>query len=727
MRCRVRMNFGRRVAAIVTIIAPMLALGSGTQAAAEIPNGGLDLIAAFIDLPDQPATTVIDLATAAGRAHLGAGWSAPETLADGTVGVRLVGAPGEILFMAGPSTVSRVAEVDIDLPENAPSVPFAVSCNGMRVEVSPAERTPRAWRLALSEKVLRPGLNRLALAGRMPERAPLSGVLLRGARFTGARLMTPRGRAAAAVDGDRLLLPAGASVDYYLRAPAGSRLLADALDGAVDGLHGDLTRDGTAAIPLPLTSLLSATGAPLAGADGSVVRLTLRADPGGAGIVLSRPRVRPVDAAPTTPRALTDRPPLVVLYVADTLRADRLGVYGYPRPTSPRLDAFAATAVRFADAQAASSWTRPSTASILTGTLPQRHGAITLRDQVAASVRTWPELLHAAGYRTGAVVTNVNVGDRFGFGRGFDTYEYLPEDLERNGVYVPASELHARGLAWLAALPSQPTFLYLHATDAHAPYRPAEPWRMRFAHADLRPTIGVDFAVGNGDGAALQPDDVATLSDRYDAEIAGFDAAFGDLLDALASRDRLRDALVVFVGDHGEEFRDHHGLSHGHTLYDEVTRVPLLVKLPGGRGGGTVVEATVRQVDVLPTILALLGLPLPEGIAGRPLLDAAGTVAAPPDLEAIAIARMNTRGLVGLTTREWKVILPDGGPPEVYDRLREPAARINVAPAHPVLLGYVRQRVNGLDPLARAADPAMPPALDPALVERLRALGYLNH
>src|SRR5207248_2574292 len=228
------------------------------------------------------------------------------------------------------------------------------------------------------------------------------------------------------------------------------------------------------------------------------------------------------------------------------LRADRLGCYGGPRGTSPRLDAFAAGALRFTHAVAQSSWTRPSTASIFTGLVPPRHGALEADDMIDPRVQTLPELLRAAGFTTAAVI---------------------------------AAERRCQNC--------------LHDLGRQRP-------------------------------APIDANTVAVLSRLYDGDVARADAAFGRLVDVLVRQRLLDDTLVIFTSDHGEEFLEHDGVTHGKTLYHELLHVPLVIRLPAGARGGSVVEDVVQHADLLPSILALAGAPPPPGLDGEPILGSAG-------------------------------------------------------------------------------------------------------
>jgi arylsulfatase A-like enzyme len=409
-----------------------------------------------------------------------------------------------------------------------------------------------------------------------------------------------------------------------------------------------------------------------------------------------------------------------------------MSLYGYARPTTPRLDGFAAAAAVFEGAVAQSSWTRPSTAAIHTGRNPPGHGALTLRDSIRPHVPTLAELLRAAGYRTGAIVTNVNVAGQWGFGRGFDSYRYLPEDEHSSHVHVRADAVTDSALEWLAAGDrSQPFLLYLHVTDPHAPYDPPPPYAARFGAREGHapdPPPGELLAALKRAGRRPTAAELGALVDRYDGEIAFVDAQFGRLLDELARLGVADRTLVVVTADHGEEFGEHGGLEHGRTLYQDQLHVPLMIRVPG-RGGGQRIGARARQVDILPSVAAAVGVRAPADIEGRSLLPLLGGEAPGVPVEAMAQTSLGRRQLAALLVGDWKVIESKEigkSATEVYSLSQDPSERSDRAEERPVLIGYVRQALAQAEaaPLVAGARPVPSPHVDPAVLERLRALGY---
>lgn len=341
------------------------------------------------------------------------------------------------------------------------------------------------------------------------------------------------------------------------------------------------------------------------------------------------PTPQAAPAAPAT--AKPPKPQNVLLVVIDTLRRDHLGCYGERRPLTPRLDAFAADALIFDHCMAASSWTEPSTASLLTGLYPTRHGCHEYA-RLPEELVLLAERFREHGYRTLGVSGNPNASPQFGFDQGFDTFVFDESDHARD--YPDVTELVAQAEALLAQPTAQPTFLYLHVMNVHGPYLTPPAWRDRFRVAGAS-----DFPFQNDlwkdvmrKGKVARRADVtaadrADLGARYAAAVAYTDDVIGAFLERRRAGAAGDEELVVVTADHGEELFDHGGFGHGFTLHHEVVDVPLLVR-PAGGGGGRRLEAPVSLVDLPATLLDLLDL-LPVAEAGRigdgqslrPLLD----------------------------------------------------------------------------------------------------------
>lgn len=292
------------------------------------------------------------------------------------------------------------------------------------------------------------------------------------------------------------------------------------------------------------------------------------------------------------------RRPNVVLYVVDTLRADHLGTYGYDRATSPVLDRWAAESVLFERAYAPCSWTKPSMVSVMSGLDPVSHGVEDRLDVIPAHVRLLSERLYSAGYSTFGAVTNPNVLPQWGFDRGFVVYEDL--DSTGHGTRADAvSDFVEANIERLAR--SQPFFLYLHVLDPHAPYEPPAPYDTAFPRS---PAFPPNRSLG-----------------RYDGEVAFVDSEFGRILDLLSTHGLSDGTVMIFTADHGEELWDRGELGHGSSLFEEVVRVPLVIRFPGGRYAGTRVGARASLSDVVPTVMSTIGESPPADVDGRDLTE----------------------------------------------------------------------------------------------------------
>jgi len=275
-------------------------------------------------------------------------------------------------------------------------------------------------------------------------------------------------------------------------------------------------------------------------------------------------------------RLATPEAPNIVYVVMDTLRRDRIGVYGYDRPTTPRLDAFARDGLVFDDAYTTSSWTWPSTASLLTGRLPESHGVKSSKAcTLSQRLPTLAEALQARGYSTAAFVGNPIVEPNRYFDQGFETFSVEVPKFRMSDEVVPAA------LDWLEVHAPVRFFLYLHLVDPHTPHRPhpAEAARLEL------PLPPAGWPERGLDGVPSEPAPGPAIRDYssqlYDASVATGDRWFGEVLDALHRLDLTERTIVVFTSDHGEELFDHGRHGHGHEVYDELVRAPLVMRGPG--------------------------------------------------------------------------------------------------------------------------------------------------
>ena len=388
----------------------------------------------------------------------------------------------------------------------------------------------------------------------------------------------------------------------------------------------------------------------------------------------------------------------VILISIDTLRADRLPAYGYGRVRTPAIDRLAAQSVVFEHAYSHAPQTLPAHASILTGALPFEHG---VRDNIGFTLLPghWSlqQALHDRGWPTAGFVSAYVLRAQTGMREGFDTYDSeLPAasgEMSIGQVQRTGDATAAAAAAWAAQRdPAKPFFLFLHIYEPHKPYAPPP----RFA--------------------AYEP---------YDGEVAYADEIVGGFLDRLRTLDLYDRATIVLLSDHGEGLGDHGEQEHGLFLYRETTRVPLIVKLPGGNAARRV-AAPVQHIDLAPTILDLAGAPPRPGLRGRslkPLLDGTGTV---PDTGIYAEAlysryHFGWSELYSLTDARYRLIRAPRD--ELFDLEHDPGESTSVAAARP----QVRQAMRGaIDALIKDAAIQPPAAVTDEDKQRLAALGYVG-
>jgi arylsulfatase len=408
----------------------------------------------------------------------------------------------------------------------------------------------------------------------------------------------------------------------------------------------------------------------------------------------------------------------VVVITIDCLRPDHLGCYGYARPTSPNLDAFAAGAVRYTNAFSTSSFTPPAHASLLTSRYVGDHGLLGWGALPEEQV-TLAEVLSAQGWRTGASV-NLAMLTKNGLGQGLDWGR--EDDREARTIISDALEFLRRGV-------DQPYFLWLHLYDVHRPYGRVPGWTDRFA-SEAHPGIGdgeshYNIKAADVRAIGLSQADLTWIADRYDAGIAYADAQLGPLLAELSTPARRSRTLVVITADHGESLLEHPEVifSHDPYLVAAVGRVPLLVRYPDGLGAGTVREDLVSLIDVAPTVLAVAGLAAPPTFAGRSLLElehGADWSARPVYQECWGRER-----LAGVRDARWFVLRDlRRDSTRLYDVHADPDELHPLDPgAHAEASGLVDQLEVFVG--RRPADESLPD-LDPELEARLRELGYVG-
>jgi arylsulfatase A-like enzyme len=451
----------------------------------------------------------------------------------------------------------------------------------------------------------------------------------------------------------------------------------------------------------------------------------------------------PVFSAPRIVSTADARPNIVVVLI-DTLRPDGLGLYGNHRAASPRLDAFARDAAVFELAYAPSSWTHPSTGSLLSGWMPSRHGlgwGAPGTTQLHPEATMLAEWLSDAGYATAAVSNNVIVSPDEGFGWGFDSFDVRP--FEQDQVYG-AHRVTEYARQWLDETGAGPFFLYLHYFDPHDRYQAPPPHTRMFVDPELvqkqrpsgivagRPTPLRAGLRGEGPPLEISPDDVSYLRALYDGEVHYSDHWVGLLLDDLRARGLFDKTWILVTSDHGEEFLEHGMLKHGHSLHEELIRVPLLLRAPDSPRNGQRWRVPVSLLDVVPTLTRLAGAQSPPA---APLArDLGPWLAGGPEPASTPLLAENFSHAPGrwdgrqraTLQGSWKLI-------EYLDQKRRELFRLDSDPLEQVDLsddrrGQVLVMQATTDSLMADGTPAQAPVAgpDPELIKKLKAMGYVD-
>jgi arylsulfatase A-like enzyme len=421
--------------------------------------------------------------------------------------------------------------------------------------------------------------------------------------------------------------------------------------------------------------------------------------------------------------ALGERDDTSVLFILiDTLRADRVGAYGYTRPTTPWIDRLAESGLRFERVEAQSTWTKASMASLWTSLNPVRTGVTRFDHALSAEAVLPAERLRDAGFKTAGIWRNSWVANNFGFAQGFDAYyqpkpKKSPDGIRRRtptGMKLQGTDLDATeaALEFLRSYGDRRFLLYVHYMDVHQYLFDQE---------------AADLGFGT------------SLSDAYDASVRWTDRNVGMLLEELDKRDLAKKTIVVVAADHGEALREHGREGHAQTLYREVTEVPLVIGLPFRLDPPVVVKPLVGNVDIWPTLFELLGLPQPEATDGRslvPLIAAAARGEAPNGDSPPAYsfldrtwtqAEREPAPLVSVRDEHGRLLVGKGSPPlvELYDHGNDPKERRDLSRTQ-------ADRVKALEPLAESFLAGKAPWGDSVAVEideirrdQLLALGYV--
>jgi len=411
------------------------------------------------------------------------------------------------------------------------------------------------------------------------------------------------------------------------------------------------------------------------------------------------------------------RPRNVLVITLDSLRPDRLGCYGHLRATSPTLDRLAAASVRYTNAFSTSSFTPPSHASLLTSRYVGDHGLLTW-ESLDGEQLTLPEVLSDYGYRTGAAV-NLQLLTGHGLGQGVA----WQRDHDRD-----ARAIVSDAIEFLATAGDAPWFLWLHLYDVHWPYAREPGFAERFAGrrvADAADEESYNLTPEQRRERKVGAEKLRDIVDRYDAGIAYADAELAPLFARLEDPRRLADTLVIVTADHGESLLDHDEryFSHDPFLYSAVTRIPLLIRYPGGAGAGTVSEELTGLLDLAPTVLDQLGIEPPDAFRGLPLRPAAAPAAngATPR-DHLFMECWGWEELKAVRDRRYLVILDTKTKRTRAFDLQHDPGEVHPLAALPDDAHDLLEALMGFAARRRVRE--SPGELDDATLQRLRALGY---
>lgn len=392
----------------------------------------------------------------------------------------------------------------------------------------------------------------------------------------------------------------------------------------------------------------------------------------------------------------------VLLISLDTTRADHLGCYGFQKSTTPNIDAIAEDGTLFEHAVTPVGLTLPSHSSVFTGTYPPYHQVHdNANTRLSQSSLTLAEVLRAHGFATVAVVSSDVLERKFGLDQGFDVYDdQLGEPGDAEDAIMRSggdTSLHVR--EYLAQYRDEPFFMFAHFYDPHIDYAPPEPFASQYA------------------------------DDLYTGEISYMDQCVGEIISKLKEFDLYDSTLIVVMGDHGESLGEHGEAEHGYYVYQSVVHVPLIILSPGERGGKRIGQV-VSLVDVMPTILSYLDIPIPQSVQGKDLSGFAGEQSDSGQgryvyTEAMTATKYGCNPLLGLVGDRWKYI--ETKRPELYDLKKDPGERNNLIQSYPQMAQHMREELATMTSRLVTAGPVAERAfLDDESIKRLESLGYVG-
>ncbi len=421
--------------------------------------------------------------------------------------------------------------------------------------------------------------------------------------------------------------------------------------------------------------------------------------------------------------AAREAPRNLIVISIDTLRADHVGSYGYARPTSASLDAFARRGARFARAVSQSPSTPYSHMTLFTSLYTSALGVPPNELHLPEARTTLAEILHGHGFATWGFVDGGYLRRNFGFDQGFDKYQDFP---------VHVMVMRALAEQWLRDHKTERFFLFFHFYDVHSPYKPPKAYRTLFEDppygGTFEPTTPALIEVQKGT-RTLDAEDLRHVVAQYDAGIRYADDQLGMLFAYLEARGLLASSVVVVLADHGEEFQEHGSMLHWQNYFAPNLHVPLIIVAPGRQG--MVVDGTVELIDVLPTVLELLGLPPHPEAMGHSLVPRMD--GAPADPERVAYEEPFDLGIpvrTVISDRYQLLVDVTSGTRQLFDLANDPFATVDVAAKEPAvvtkLAAVLDARRTAAAARASGVVPGAPTVIDEETRRELRALGYIQ-
>lgn len=452
-----------------------------------------------------------------------------------------------------------------------------------------------------------------------------------------------------------------------------------------------------------------------------------------------------------------DRPDVFIILV-DTLRKDHVSFFGYHRPTTPNTDALLRESYAFTNAYTPSNWTTPSVASLFTGLYPSAHGITDATYRIPDEAMMLAEHFRSYGYDTAAFIANHTISGSNGYAQGFGTFfpepapwwsyhqrtalENLPSRLTAPGHSTLGRAINQQVFAWLEDHRERPRFVYVQYLEPHSSYLPRPEDREAVApgapEGPHDPPLFVDYEHRIAEEGCrdwecvdplvtLPPDELTGMVANYDGDVRLGDHYVGSLLAELRRQGVMDEAHLIFCTDHGEEFFEHDGWFHGASIYEEMTSCALGYRPPGGLEEAALIDRPVNLLDIVPTLCARIGLdapPLHQGVVIPELLGQR-----PPARERPILCELPDH-LFSLRWKRWKLIQrgsPQAPQWKLFDREQDPGELYDLAGVYPDTLALLQGYLQGLvSQYAQSALIGITTTADPALLERLRTLGYIK-